>query len=1372
MNIFGGDLSQFGKDAFGQLFGIMDTKDTKSINQPTTGNWTKDRARTMQGGQEPTGFWAPPPVSDFRSEGIHKDRPSTGNEILTFWINVPGEVKVGQSFEYGPWANYGTVEKTMMWDVNGYAIGGYTKTTREKVKVIDKHKQVIEKWDPELGVWNKISERDTTTGSASFSQQGYYRITVALYHTAFRLGPQYGTVRVIDPAYNRKGSEIYYEIMAKLPPPYSGLGMTISGRGKPQKQFSQSEGFRPDCGSYSIGAQARKGIVEFEDNASRMMKSQSSPEDYKYASWILRDKGGSMLYKSDERESFFFDANYWGDGEFILETHLAKIHQGQGVQNMPVQPAVTYITVHDCGKGRFTPPADEKKTFEGDVEKKTIDVPDIDPNKFVKLDGNNMKQVPGVPLFDVVNHELPKDTPDVPVELSRDCNILQRQISHRTRQLQIPCDEPVLLMEQLIKTPKRYDDMEKDMAKEWDAALTKIQAFRSPFTKPAEEYAKLIIEAYREGLVVSAEDMKKYRPTDKFGNPSIIGHGIPQGFFVFDKKKIDIANRLRQEQKRIYEEWASLRREAEKRLLELKKEIDATNKRLEDYHRALMEIRADLNKIQTKLSDMYNSGKYEHCLGFGGTRTSDDYAIQTMDGKKEFGAQWGLPGMNIRLPEPKKRSLEVSTLSVPKPLHEIQPLKIKGDGIKQVEMDRKLMESLAEAKRLQYEAEYGSWSNWVGSKLMWLGELANDVATYVPPFTAMSYATSFINNLKSGMTMDQAMNAAYKDSFGAMAEGYGKLGQWSYDFLFSKSYSEKKETIASGVIFAVELVPKIFEGLGNDVAKYIQANNDILKEIERDMDELNNLHKYGDSPEANTQRLAIYKRQLDNWQKMEEAGNAMDNLILTAATSNTALQIAKYAGAEVNVVLNGLKEFLKDSMVQAKNIGFAVGQSATLSSRAAYLDDMVRAGNIVSGSADDAVRLARETSRSAAGQLDDALRAQMESAKKLADKLDEVIEKNQARIRELDPPSRWEPIKNVEINKDTLANKQVLGQGAAGRVIDLGDNKVAKVFVKHDEALAAAAMQDELKGLKILREADIPHVKCEGAGHVVEDFLGEVKKQPVLVKQKFTQAQKTLDEIANTRKLTRLEQIEALQFYDDAAKKGIVFGDPNPGNLLKEVLPDGTSRYLAVEGGSIGKITDPQSARKFMAAMFTEEVGEVASHANQAILNRMNKLGEMLDNIGAPKSLRDLADNFVEKGFSLSDNNLAKHIDKDLLEAFKDQAKWEKLVKDARKADALTNKGRILDNARVEIEAAQRAVEVQNQTVRNTLQQITEKTNRIEGVIAKEIDFVPNIGVIKQQTERLEEELKKGDKVNIKPFDEISFVDYRWFYENGFALAA
>jgi hypothetical protein len=1319
-----------------------------------------------QGGEDPTGFNAPPPIMDERSGGLKKDEMSGGARILNYWLTVPGDVRIGQTFDYGPWANYGYVEKAMMWDVNGYVMGGYTKTTAENVRITTPYRLYIEKWDRELSVWNKISDQPSATGGqAGFREQGHYRLTVLPAGTAFKLAPQYRTVTVTDPKLDRKGSLIYYEITTKLPAPYSGLGMTISGKGKPQKLQAGSDEWRPDCGQYTIDALARQGVVDWESSGARMMKSSEKPEYYKDAAWVLRGADGNTLSKRDKAESYLFDANYWGDGQYSLETHLAEGDQGRGIQTMPVQPAITYITVHDCGKGKNVIPEPVTKAFEGsDSKKETVNISDIDPNKFVQLGANNVKQVPQAPPVALLNPNLPNDTPNPPALICRDCPKLQQQISHRNKQLQIPCDPPGILMEQMLKAPKRYDDMEKDYAREWDAAVTKIQALREPFTKLILVYKKMIETAYKEGLVISAEDQKNYKPMDKDGNPSVVGKGIPVGYCVFDKEQVKLVNQLREEQKKLYEDWLQLRLAAEKRIPELKKELDAANERFNDYYKALGEMRSDLGRIQTSLSDMYYSGKYEHCLGGGGERTSQNYEIVGDDGKKERGAAWGLPGMNLQLPEAKKKKIDTADLKVPKPLHEMQPLKLKWDGIRQLEIDSKLLASLAEASRLQYEAEYGSWSNWVKSKLLWLGNLAVEIEKYNPLIAPVGYMANFISNVNSGLPMEQAINQAYQESYGAMGDAAKTAGAWMYDGFFSKPFNEQvqmtnKLTLdyISGKV-AYDVVSKVFEGLGDDVAKYVYARNDVLKEIEKNMDELNDLDKEGNTQEANSKRLALNMRQIELWKKMEEGGEAMDNLILTAGTSATALGIGKIV-SDPKVALNGIREFLKEGVAISKKLGLAAGEKATLAARSGYIDDMAKAGQGVSSEAAAAVREAEKSVTTAGAQLDDAMRLQKEADKQLADKLDDAVAKKQEKIAGMDPPGQWEKPKDTHnVTGAQIDHAGELGSGATGTVRDLGDGRAVKIFNKGTPEQRAAKFKDEVDGLSTLRDEHVPHIPAESVGMAkVSGTEIRPTDTPVIIKNKFTANQSTLSNVIDKRpgkKMTRQEMIEALEFYNQAAKKGVVFGDANSGNLVKEIMPDGSFRYLATEGGSVAKVADPKQAREMMAELFTRPADSV-NHLDDAV----NEMANTFERIGGQKG-EEIFNKFFENGFSLSDGNIAKHIDKDLLQAFKDPAAWEKMVKDSRRANALANPAQYVDDAgRAGINALQQRA-TSNQGVVEAAENVARRAAAVERQIMEVGERAPSAAQI-QQVENMERTMQRGgdglDDYFGGSFDDISF---------------
>jgi hypothetical protein len=1405
-NLFGADLGQFGAGAFQGLFGIQNTQDAKKINQQTPGNWTKERSRKLEGGEDPGGFWAPPPDMDWRSDGIHKDRPQAGEDVLTFWLTVPGDVKVGQTFDYGPWANYGLVTQAMMWDVNGYVMGGYTKTTREKVKVQGRHKLVIEKWDPELGIWNTVSERDGS-GMAGFSEQGYYRLTVALYSAAFRLAPQYGTVAVTDPRFDRKGSEIYYEIMAKLPSPYAGLGMTIDGYNKPWRQFSANEDFRRDCGQYQVEATAKRGVVDWETNGSRMMKSSAEPQYYRVASWVLRGSDSSLLWKNDRKESFVFDANYWGDGRYTLETHLAAEHQGQGIQNMPVNPAITYITVTRCGPSRYKPPASEITAFEGDKkEKETMEVGNFEPNQFAKLDGKqNIVMVQPVPIPNLLK-DAPADTPKVPVEICQDCPKLRKQIVHRTRQLQIPCDPPEALMDLLLKAPKRFHDMEADYAKEWNGIIDKIKAFRDPFTKLAQQYAALIMTAYKENLVISAEDQQKYRPMDKSGNPSTMGNGIPMGYFVTDKNKVALANQLRAGQKRIYEEWLQARLALGKALPQLKGEVEKADQRFEDYSKALGEMRADVQKMQTSLSDMYFSGKYEHCLGSGGQRTSGDYEIVFADGRREKDASRSLPGMNVQLPEAQKRKVDVALLNMPKPLHEIQPLKIKWDGIKQAESDRKLLQSLADAKMLQYEAENGTWLNWVGSRLLWVGELAETMLTYTPPFTGAVTAEKFMQNIAAGKDFKDAFNEAYKDSYGRLT---GTVTEWGQKLgNMSGSYLEKASLLDmmkdGGEVwwktfsgqYAAELVGKVFEGLGDDVAKYVQMRTDTLKELEKTMEELNELGKYGaDSVEANQQRMALLQRQMELWGKMDEGVKAMDNLILTAATSNTALSLAKGV-ANPKAALAGLQEFLKDGMVMADKIGLAVGEKVGLVGKAQYLDDVAKAGLVGGAQVDDAIRGAGKI-LGQGDKLDDAMRAQQKLAGQVDDFLDDALNKARTSAPQ---PKDVAPPKQITLVEQNVGTE--IGHGGSGTVKQYGDDvikefdrtalersgsafkvnlgdyapgkKLSLSSQEFDDVQRSlqAKFQQELDGMKALREGNLAQVESYGMGTkkvlVNVDEGGRIVPKemevPFITKRKWAPDEKTLSTLVGEdaakgtvqRQLTHEESIRLLESIDDMTKKGIVNLDPNAGNFLVKT-EGGTKKIAFSEAGSVVQTGDPNKAREVMIKMLSEDI------AGDPQWQRAMMGGEF-EKIGGTQFMQQMDNAMQIGGATFKDGNVGRMINKDIMNLYKDQTKWNEFIKNYNRSAVVNNPaGYLSAEQAATLKGLQNAKAAGEQSLLNAANEVTTGSRAVnQQIMGAVIQPAQDLG----QVERLEKAARDGlGTGNLLPgiFDDISFLHPFWY---------
>jgi hypothetical protein len=81
---------------------------------------------------------------------------------------------------------------------------------------------------------------------------------------------------------------------------------------------------------------------------------------------------------------------------------------------------------------------------------------------------------------DIVRHDVPKDTPDVPVQISNDCPDLLRQIAARETQITIPCDEPVDLMRHLLQLPKMYEDYQSRFADQWEKPSETFRVSTTP----------------------------------------------------------------------------------------------------------------------------------------------------------------------------------------------------------------------------------------------------------------------------------------------------------------------------------------------------------------------------------------------------------------------------------------------------------------------------------------------------------------------------------------------------------------------------------------------------------------------------------------------------------------------------------------------------------------------------------------------------------------------------------------------------------------------------------------------------------------------------------------------------------------------------
>ncbi len=1288
------------QDVFGNIFGAGTASSQTQLS--STGSQT--------GGQETIA--TPPAIQGNRTVQLDKDGRATG--ILSFYLKTPARSNVKVSFDFGPWARYGFVKEVFVRDVNGNVSGGKVEQDDKDIRISKPYRLYVEKLNPNYGTWERFADHPAHSGGRiSFPVEGYYRLTVLPNEqTVYSLSPQSATVLVLDPALNRDGQTIYHRIFVN-PPRGSGSGTAISVNGNDFPKRDYGQGFERRCPSYAFSATAARGIVKTETDMTRQMKSTEEPRPYGQGSWVLRayeGKAGSTTLKTQKGgETFTFDANYWGDGRYELEVHLAEQHQAQGLQQLSVPPGSMGITVSNCGAGSYKPPEPELKTFEGEKKKKcevvvgasdeqgaAANQPDkticIEANAFQQKamaqlnNQNELKFVDQPAPVDIVRHDVPKDTPDVPVQISNDCPDLLRQIAARETQITIPCDEPVDLMRHLLQLPKMYEDYQSRFADQWEKALRDVQGFYNsvPIIKLVQEYQQLVKTAYANDLIMSEADRQRYDSyrMGETGIPLSLGNGIAPTAAVFDTGKVALLNQLRAEQQRIYTEYGNARRKLEADIQGLKVTVEQHNKVLETRYGELVQIRAALGKGQNALNNMYNSGTFEHCLGMG-LKTSANYTITFDDGRQQQGAAWALPGMNLILPEPKKQQIPLDGLTVPDKLPD--PLRFKVDGIRQAQQDRKTAEALAEAARVAFEVENGSWLNWAGSWCSWLLQPTG--------------IDTVLESIAAGNSVADSLSAAgvaLYDRYGAVVGGVASGVGGVYDSIVNRPMVEVMAQMdaISNVLNPGKLVPAVFEGLGDDVAKFIRSK-EVLKEIESLMDEQARL---GTSPQANVRALEIANRINALWKEMEAGSKAMNNIIMTIATSTTVLKGAEaIAGTKPLAALQGyiddVARQLSASQKASSATASAIVQRAELEANIARLEAARESGQVLGSQVDEALAAAREALKRTGGSLDDAIAANQQAVKQLSDKLDEAVKTRQAQLEALARPSAA-PASVVTVAPESISGGNILGTGAAGQVKDVGDGAIAKVF-KNKELF-----DDELAGLKNLSDAGIAHVPATQAGLVNLGDSVVTNNKNVIIKPKFTETQVPLQDVLDSRAgtgrvLTRQEQIEALEFYSNAAKKGIVFGDPNSGNLLKETLPDGSFRYLAVEGGSIAKV-DPDQARTMMKAIFDPSL--VPDNAN--VMNKGIALSEAFAGAGA----EEIAGKFFNTGFSMADGNIAKHIDPDLLKKFltSSPAEWDELVNGARRAQVL----------------ADDAIKKLQNTVDNTAAAVSSASNELSSNVA------------------------------------------------------
>ena len=1364
---------------FFQFFGIRNEQDNKTINTQTSGNWTKDRARTVTGGQAQGMFSAPPlALEKFRGTGIKKENFSGQSGILQYWLEAPGRVNVHQRFSFGPWARYGKITKAMTWDVEGYVIGGYTKTTKQKAQYKGSYRQIIEEWDKEISAWKVISDRaNASGGKAGFDREGIFRVSIGIKNTLFRKAPKYFTVMVVDPSKNRAGKEIIHKIKVKCPGKAIG-GITIYGK-KIKTKRKVGNCFLPMPGQYRFLASAQKAKVKWEVNGSRATKATGDFKPYRMANWILRDnRSGVILETLKNKEAYSFDADHWRDGSYRLEAHLDSGDQGHSITSMTVKPDIVYIKVYDCGEGKY-----EELTFPNvsstdskPPEKKIVDLDLGTTPPLATLDGglDDIKFIvpPGLKIVDGMNH--PGDTPDVPVKFDACSHILQ-QIRHRTKQLQKGSDRPFKLMQELFRNPEKYSKLEKEYHQAWNDFVKKVKKSREPFKPLSLQYTKLIMLANQNRLVVSEADQKKYRPMQKDGSPSIIGRGIPLGFFVFGKKQIELAKKLKNQQKDLYTKWMKTRNALKAELPKLKKELEVVNKKQEKLYKRLIEIKSTHDSAKQTLADLYYSGQYEHCLG-------KSSALSMSGGGAIDGSAKALPGMNIEIPQPQQLIPGQIDMSVPKPLHKIQNLKLKEDGSRQLKQDRKLLMSLVEAKRLKYMAESGTWSNWLGNKALWL----------LKP-TGLDQV---IINTAAGKSCKEII----ADSASVLGERYSTVGRFLKRQVAEKSINQLSDDnmkLFDAIGKAVKGMPEAFQ---MQYAQAIRVHLDVMPQLEKTYDRL---LKLGDSTQDDQKALAILTEQDRLWDDVEEGKSAIEGVILDIATANCLKGIGKSASGKVltkyggsalsktaqtqaknaiskflaktskysgklqsagrkamietaqnalnkelkniggsaavefgkkQILQDTIKRTIKENLERTSELAASEGKRKALEIKLKNVEKMVKNGKLPKeagekliqsmknqiDSADEFKRAVNNLNESFAKDIENVtkIKDKVKKAskdldadqKQLSKKMDEGLN-NYRKIVDGKLPSK-EPIKTGQVIKNDELGRE-LGSGGVGEVFEYkingSDDLVAKKFKNRDPDIRQAQLDDEVKGFKIMRELGIPHNEAVGTGVIRKPGLfGETDEVHALIKKRYKANELPIDELIKKRSkirklqgwnksnLTRLEQIEMLDYYHRASSKGVIFADPNPGNLLKKADGTGGISFSAGEGGSVfkitnsgqltqevgntsllpesaGKVLSPELARKVQSALLTVDTGIINPKNHFDVLQASNKLVEELTPAMGKEAAEKVIADIVNTGFSFKELNIGNHIDSDILNAFKSPETWAKTRSSIRKAAVLKN---------------------------------------------------------------------------------------------------
>jgi len=1051
-----------------------------------------------------------------------------------------GTIWVGDTVTLMPWGEYGYIEKEMGWNADGSLRAAYIEHEYDAplrspfTLTINKRERLVEDWGP----WEPYKyyqvPQDIGFDSVSrytFKEQGEYQAFAELPSGAspFRLGTRSTPIiRVLDPKYNRMGKTVISSIDIK----------------SPKIMYDSSDINRlTECNKmYVFQAFVEKERIVSEIPYHRESYTTGKPQLFKKTVWTLyrlADDKSRTFIREHSGESFGVLPKTYGDGEYILEAKIPDSDQGKGIQNFRVSADVRFFRIRDCGQGSYIPKAPQKGKTE--TEPEDTEVSSSESLKAPQLQQNNL--VPGKVILNPEDFiKKPGEKPGkVPVK-NGNCPFLEQQIIHRRNQLQIPCSSPLNIMTSLINAPKEYYNTSQEMINIYSEELTEIKKRQDKLKSIVDRWNLFVKEAAEANAIIPPGVLAKIKRTGSYGGPAIIGDGLPLTAFEFDPKKIAKIAELEKTRREIGDAWAKERNMIKNNIDKYKNKIKEKNQQLESIHKSLGEMQIAHRKRKEDLSDMFYSGKYEHCLGFAGESRHED--IYGPDGNIIFNldrGHLGLPGMNIDLPP-------VPELKLPEPKIPPAPplIRLKMNGIEHTKRARDLIESLYEAKRLENYAQGGTFWLWLGNKL----DIVNKTLG-----TDILYKNIFLTNEEGISGVLTGLDKSADDYI----ERYKKVGKFTMKSLSGLKYFLTEMPLDQAMEAMNESPYAVLEGTADDVVnlyKGWQAYEDF-----KPADEM--FAEFADSPQENNQAIfsALDKmKKLDDYQKAWESG---ETLALDAIMSLTGAYLGKTGKAT-----DSLQEFRSalrmKNFQRFKDAGDSICKSTKLKTWLNFLEEGKKKGLYGTGEkVDDILDKAKDLDKTR-DKIDDAA-GNIKNAQKTLDRLEDDAA-DLANKPLVTPPK--EPLAPIEPKKviDLGDGKKLnlgdeMGKGQLGDVFIDADNpdQVVKVFNPKEGFLgnkdpldtAKAALEREKKGAKILEDLGLEHKKILADGKLTND-MPYLKKELLSEKNGEFIGDSLLKKQGN--KLSDGQQKAVMQYVNDLNQKGYVAGDFKPDNVYFKKL--------------------------------------------------------------------------------------------------------------------------------------------------------------------------------------------------------------------------